>query len=159
MEIYGTNGNDTLTGTNARDEIIGRGGNDTLNGLSGNDELYGGAGNDILNGGAGNDELNGGSGADTFIYTAGRDTIERFASEDNIVLDPTLGISNFAALLATARTVDGGDSTLFNFGGGNTLRLEDVGSRNFRPISSGSPRLRHRLYPLFRVVKQRATIG
>ncbi len=126
MEIYGTNGNDLLTGTNTRNDIEGRAGDDTLLGMGGNDDLYGGAGDDILDGGAGDDEMNGGAGADLFRYSAGRDRIEGLTFEDRIEIASGFGIVDFAALMALARPAEGGDSTLFNFGNGNTLLIEDV---------------------------------
>ncbi|NUS70479.1 MAG: type I secretion C-terminal target domain-containing protein [Ensifer adhaerens] len=55
--IYGTSGNDTLTGGALDDTIIGRGGNDLINGGGGHDTLRGGGGNDRIDGGAGNDLL------------------------------------------------------------------------------------------------------
>ena len=35
-------------------------------------------------------------------------------------------MSNFDELLGMAQVVDGGDDILFDFGSGNTLRLEDT---------------------------------
>ncbi|KQY67684.1 hypothetical protein ASD52_34275 [Ensifer sp. Root142] len=55
--IYGTSGNDNLTGGALDDTIIGRGGNDVLSGGGGHDTLKGGAGNDTIDGGAGTDLL------------------------------------------------------------------------------------------------------
>lgn len=70
---FGTQGNDTLTGTAAADYLSGSGGDDSLSGLGGNDDLYGGSGSDTLVGGAGNDELNGGYGVgdDIFVFAPG----------------------------------------------------------------------------------------
>ncbi|GLK78210.1 hypothetical protein GCM10008171_34640 [Methylopila jiangsuensis] len=123
----GTSAADTLSGGAGHDEIDGLGGADKLYGRAGNDELDGGAGDDVLDGGAGNDELEGGSGRDLFVYGAGRDEIDDFSlGEDRIQLDSGLGVKSFSALMAKARAVDGGEDTLFDFGGGNTLLLEDV---------------------------------
>lgn len=61
-QLDGGNGNDTLTGSAARDVLIGGQGNDTLNG---------GAGDDLLRGGAGNDQLTGGAGHDVFRWSLG----------------------------------------------------------------------------------------
>jgi Ca2+-binding RTX toxin-like protein len=72
----GTNGNDTLIGSDSaediyglagNDTIFGRGGNDRLYGDDGNDFLYGDLGNDMLYGGNNDDELNGGGGDDYLI--------------------------------------------------------------------------------------------
>lgn len=60
----GTDGNDTLTGSDS-------GYVDVLNGGAGDDTLNGGSGNDVLNGGTGNDVLSGGTGNDTYVYNLG----------------------------------------------------------------------------------------
>jgi Ca2+-binding RTX toxin-like protein len=61
INLYGNDGNNTLTG-NAADNI--------LNGGAGVDTISGGAGNDTITGGADNDSLLGGDGNDTFVYTS-----------------------------------------------------------------------------------------
>ena len=55
-QIFGGDGNDTLTGGSANDLLFGQSGNDTLLGKGGNDQLFGGDGNDVLTGGAGDDQ-------------------------------------------------------------------------------------------------------
>ncbi|MEQ9726992.1 calcium-binding protein [Pseudomonas sp. WHRI 8822A] len=69
MDIQGTNGNDTLIGSDVADQISG---------LGGDDLLTGGAGSDTLSGGVGNDTLRGGQGADTYRFSrgGGRDVID-----------------------------------------------------------------------------------
>ncbi|MEW6740894.1 MAG: calcium-binding protein [Nitrospirota bacterium] len=66
--------------------IYGTGGNDILTGGTGDDRLYGDSGNDVLDGGAGNDTLNGGAGNDTYKFGRGSgvDTIADYhwASSD-----------------------------------------------------------------------------
>jgi Ca2+-binding RTX toxin-like protein len=47
----GTNGPDTLRGTNKADNLLGRGGNDILFALAGDDNLQGERGKDIVFGG------------------------------------------------------------------------------------------------------------
>src|ERR1700755_3270034 len=54
-QLFGGNGNDTLTGGSGIDELFDGAGNDTLQGKGGNDLLFGGDGNDTLIGGSGND--------------------------------------------------------------------------------------------------------
>jgi hypothetical protein len=71
--VIGTNGNDRLRATHARDVVCGLGGNDTIAGGTGGDVLDGGAGNDVLSGGGGNDTLTGGSGNDTLTGGTGAD--------------------------------------------------------------------------------------
>ncbi|MGH3871622.1 MAG: hypothetical protein ACRDSR_08935 [Pseudonocardiaceae bacterium] len=81
--ITGTNGNDTLNGTNGADVICGLGGNDTITGGNNNDTIYAGPGNDTIDGGNGadtiyagdgNDGVGGGNGADTIYGGPGNDT-------------------------------------------------------------------------------------
>jgi Ca2+-binding RTX toxin-like protein len=73
--LYGTAGNDTLSGADSYpNRLYGYGGNDFLAGGSQADALDGGAGGDILYGGAGNDTLDGGADNDTLSGDAGNDT-------------------------------------------------------------------------------------
>jgi hemolysin type calcium-binding protein len=62
--IAGTNGNDTLIGTNDRDTISGAAGDDYIAGLDARDSLYGDQGADEVHGNGGNDQLFPGQGAD-----------------------------------------------------------------------------------------------
>ncbi|MFI5895591.1 hypothetical protein ACIA5D_36405 [Actinoplanes sp. NPDC051513] len=109
--VIGTNGNDRLRATHAREVVCGLGGNDTLiggsgkdvldggpgtdtvsggpgtdilYGGSGNDKLAGGAGNDVVDGGAGNDRLDGGAGNDTLKGGAGNDSLNGGPGNDRI---------------------------------------------------------------------------
>ena len=81
-DIFGTVGNDVLTGTSegevicgfgGDDQLIGRGGNDVLRGGGGNDLLRGGGGSDVLLGHAGNDALYGGGQTDLLRGGSGHD--------------------------------------------------------------------------------------
>src|SRR5262249_44867052 len=70
IQVFGQGGNDTIAVNEANGampavNIFGGDGNDTITGGSGNDLLFGQAGNDIIRGGAGNDFLFGGDGNDT----------------------------------------------------------------------------------------------
>jgi len=134
-KIYGHGGNDRLSGDAGRDKLYGGSGhddlkggsgNDYLSGGSGNDDLEGGSGNDRLYGGSGRDELEGGSGRDTFVFRTGKTEIEDFRSgTDRIEIAKALDVSNFSQLKATARTADGGEDLVFDFGR-HELRLEDT---------------------------------
>lgn len=93
--LYGTAGNDTITGTSSPDMIYGypkdgfpeeEFGNDDLRGGSGNDWLYGGGGNDRLRGDDGGDHLLGGDGADTLEGGAGNDTYDGGTGNDVILV-------------------------------------------------------------------------
>ncbi|MCS3765091.1 VCBS domain-containing protein [Bradyrhizobium centrosematis] len=67
--VFGSLGDDVLSGGIGNDLIDGQDGNDRLNGGDGNDILFGGAGRDYLSGGSGDDILDGGPGFDRAVYT------------------------------------------------------------------------------------------
>lgn len=128
--LYGADYHDRLYGGNGNDRLYGGNGHDRLYGGNGTDYLFGGRHNDILNGHAGNDVLSGGSGRDTFIFKAGndQDRITDFnASYDTLQLSAEMlsGQSTAQAVLDAYASVQSGD-VVFDFGGGNTIRLEDV---------------------------------
>ena len=140
MSTTGTNGNDTLIGTNSNENISGGNGNDTifggggadvLSGDNGNDVVNGGAGNDNVSGGNGNDVLNGGSGSDllfgnngddTAVYVAvdnltAHDVYEGGNGTDTLVLKLTqtqLNEMNASTVFADFRAA-AGSSTAFDF--------------------------------------------
>ncbi len=125
-KLNGDSGNDKLYGGNGHDELDGGTGNDYLSGGAGNDELEGGAGNDRLNGGSGVNELEGGAGRDTFVFAKGKTEIDDFkAGYDTIEIAKSLGVSSFADLSKFARTADGGQDLVLDFGK-HELRLEDT---------------------------------
>jgi Ca2+-binding RTX toxin-like protein len=72
---FGTDGNDSVTGTGGIDLLFGLSGTDTLSGTGGNDLLCGGNGTDTLNGGDGDDFLDGQGGADTLNGGNDNDTL------------------------------------------------------------------------------------
>ncbi len=74
--IFGTSGNNVLTGTGANDFIDGEEGNDTLNGGNGSDFLNGEDGNDFHDGGNGDDIIDGEEGNDTLLGSAGNDFLD-----------------------------------------------------------------------------------
>ncbi|MGR3503493.1 calcium-binding protein [Pseudaestuariivita sp.] len=124
----GVNGQDTVFGLNGADRIVTRGGDDELYGNAGNDTLLGGAGADTLLGGAGDDNLNGGLGADVFVYGSGQDTISDFGiGADVIELDDALWTGTLSAedVVSSFASVQG-VRIVFDFGGGNTLTLENM---------------------------------
>jgi hypothetical protein len=94
------------------------------------DVLDGGAGHDALTGGAGNDTLIGGLGNDTFNFAPGfgHDRIVDFAggagSGDRIDISAFAGVDTLAEVLAHAR--QSGNDTVFDFGGGDVLVLDNV---------------------------------
>src|SRR3954453_14353415 len=126
MIITGSNGNDTINGTNLGDTISTGNGNDTVNGGSGNDVITGGNGNDVLNGGGGNDLIIGGNGNDTLNGGSGNDTL--IAGNGNDTLD------------------GGSGSDLLTAGGGNDILIyrasENVGSVDVYDGGDGQDTLR-----------------
>jgi Ca2+-binding RTX toxin-like protein len=70
-QLFGGDGNDTLTGGSGNDMLFGQSGNDILLGKGGNDLLFGGAGDDTLTGGAGDDQVFGQGGNDRMIWNPG----------------------------------------------------------------------------------------
>lgn len=71
----GTNGDDTLTGSEKRDFVLARAGDDTVSALAGSDLLFGQRGDDSLDGGDGRDYLWGGAGDDDLEGGAGPDSL------------------------------------------------------------------------------------
>jgi hypothetical protein len=92
----GTNGPDTLIGTNNADNLLGRGGNDILFSLNGRDNLLGGPGKDIVlgenerfNSSGGDKNLQGGPGNDIVVGGRGSDNVLGNAGNDFLVDGPT----------------------------------------------------------------------
>ena len=131
--IFGTSGNDTLTGSLDPDCIVGLAGNDSLNGGGGSDNIDGGAGNDTLfsvwEEAA---TLDGGAGTDTVSYKdypfevtvnlststfPGSDTVSNFESVTGSGLNDTLTGDGSANVLTGGR----GDDMLEGGDGGDRL--------------------------------------
>ena len=74
--IMGLAGNDIIHGGNSGDCLVGGDGNDTITGDNAKDTLIGGDGDDTLDGGNGKDDLDGGPGlGDVCIGGNGHDTM------------------------------------------------------------------------------------
>jgi len=141
INYAGTNvGTSNVTGNIGNDTLLGGTGADTLNGGIGADTISGAAGNDSLTAGEGQDTILGGTGADTIVLTettAARDTVQVAAGDSPATIAGTgtsgtitgydsvtgfnVGVTAAAkdlldlpgtAVLATAATVDGTNSTL-----------------------------------------------
>src|SRR3954447_19429791 len=97
--LFGGDGNDTLTGGSGNDLIFGQAGNDTLLGKGGNDLLFGGAGNDTLTGGTGDDQVFGEAGDDRMIWNPGEgsDLNEGGAGTDTVEVNGGNGAEAFTA--------------------------------------------------------------
>jgi Ca2+-binding RTX toxin-like protein len=108
----GTEGDDTLLGTDGADHleggpgddlIYGLGGNDWLDGGSGDDAVYGGSGADTLLGDTGDDLLDGGDGEDSLFGGDGHDSLHGGAGNDQLdggigddLLDGGIGVDRMA---------------------------------------------------------------
>lgn len=88
MEIlYGSPGNDTLTGGSVNSVIYGRDGDDVLIGGAGSDQLIGEAGDDVLDGGADRDELSGGAGRNQYLMSRGTGLDMAFGASLSVASD------------------------------------------------------------------------
>ncbi|WP_218030169.1 calcium-binding protein [Pseudonocardia hydrocarbonoxydans] len=74
--IFGTDGDDEITGSAASDCIVGGDGADDIRGGDGDDVLVGGPAADVLDGGRGADRLVGGAGSDELIGGPGTDRFD-----------------------------------------------------------------------------------
>ncbi len=72
--LFGGDGNDTLTSGSGGDQLFGQSGNDTLLGRGGVDQLFGGSDNDTLTGGDADDQAFGQGGNDRMVWNPGDDT-------------------------------------------------------------------------------------
>lgn len=136
--LYGQRGHDTLTGGNGRDTMDGGGGHDTLidnqqTGIYGNDVMLGGNGNDIFQIRGGDDTISGQADADTFIFIGNQienDVVTDYeVGTDALHLDDALwggGLTEAEVINQYGTVIDG--DLVFDFGGGNSIVLEGVGS-------------------------------
>jgi len=83
-DIYGTNGDDIITGDIGKDVIYGFGGDDIIYSFSGSDQVYAGAGEDYVDAGSGTDIIVAGLGNDTVYGSNGSDFI--YGNEGNDTL-------------------------------------------------------------------------
>lgn len=129
-DARGSEFDDILTGSGARNWLEGGDGNDRLSGLNGDDTLEGGRGRDVLIGGGGNDILSGGTQADRFIFAGafGNDTIVDFQANlkaEKINLAGVSTIVSFADLRNNHLTNVNGTAVIDD-GLGNTITLEGL---------------------------------
>ena len=136
--IYGSIGNDNLSGSYGSDILWGDDGNDVINAGAGNDHIYGGTGDDILNGGAGNDtyyiEADHGNdliidkeGDNKIIFADGLSMDDYDMSVDarkGFVLthketEETIGLRDFITNPLNYDFISGNESVTDNIGGGS----------------------------------------
>jgi Ca2+-binding RTX toxin-like protein len=138
--LFGSNFNDTLTGTSTANQLHGGEGNDVIKGGGGDDFLDGGNGNDIiqsggfgtstLDGGAGDDTFKGAGGSDTIIGGAGSDTVDYSSRTSGVTVtlgDPIpywAGIPTQHGAFISIENLTGsqGQDVLVGDGGSNVLR-------------------------------------
>jgi Ca2+-binding RTX toxin-like protein len=103
--LFGGDGNDTMTGGSGADMLFGQSGNDTLLGKGGADLLFGGSGNDVLTGGDGDDQMFGEAGNDRMIWNPGDDSdlMEGGAGEDTAEINGGNGAETFTITANGAR--------------------------------------------------------
>ena len=133
--LTGSAGRNDLSGGGGSDVLAGAGGNDTLRGGDGADVLRGSDGNDRLNGNAGADQLSGGKGADVFLFVngSGADVVTDFSmgQGDRLALAEALWEGELTDRQVIARYAEvTANGVLFDFGDGDTLLLQGVGSLN-----------------------------
>jgi len=126
--LYGTAGNDRLSGAGENDILFGHGGGDTLFGAAGADALYGGTGNDTLYGEAGNDTYFSGEAGDRIFeaFGGGIDEVRAWTTHgladhvENLTLF-TPGTTGYGNALDNRLVAAEGDEVLFGHGGSDTL--------------------------------------
>jgi hemolysin type calcium-binding protein len=100
-DLYGSPGNDVLTGDVRANYLYGRQGNDSIDGSDGNDVIVGGDGDDgALYGGIGDDAIQPGDGADTMnggVETAVGDTLKYNDATGSVFADLATGLTGGAA--------------------------------------------------------------
>ncbi|MDA5564967.1 Ig-like domain repeat protein, partial [Cobetia sp. MMG027] len=101
VNLYGLDGDDTLTGGS---------GNDLIRGGDGDDILVGGSGDDLLFGEAGDNSFDGGLGDDTIVTSTLTFDIDGGLGTDTVQFDGTGESIDLSALLAT----DSGTSEMLN---------------------------------------------
>lgn len=139
--INGGLGDDQLSGFNGDDIIHGGGGMDTLIGGNGYDELHGDAGNDILDGGAQDDLIFGEAGNDTIIIAAnpGFDTIDGGTGFDTILADDGVKTIKFASFTnIEAISWDGAHlAQILGTSGNDTFDFTNVALTGIKLIDGG----------------------
>jgi len=124
--LGGGRGNDILNGDEGEDSLRGDDGNDILNGGDDNDFLFGGSGDDTLNGGAGDDELQGNSGQDTLDGGAGNDDIRTRGGTDTLIGGEGDDIIRVELLQGNTTGEEG--ATVFGGAGSDTLLYQAGGT-------------------------------
>jgi Ca2+-binding RTX toxin-like protein len=91
--VEGDEGNDVVCAHDGNDRVEGGSGIDVVNGNQGDDNVQGGEGDDVVRGGKGNDRVMGGEGNDAVYGDLGFDELTGGGGEDTFVLRAEFEIS------------------------------------------------------------------
>ena len=139
-KLTGSGARDTLDGGDGHDRLWGSGGGDLADGGAGNDQAYGQRGNDTLFGGLGNDTLNGGKGKDQMDGGVGIDAASYDRASGGVQVELWSGLGKIGEakgdVLTGIEALIGSDfnDKLTGDGAANTL---DGGSGHDRLWASG----------------------
>ncbi|MBI5780046.1 MAG: putative Ig domain-containing protein [Rhodocyclales bacterium] len=143
--LYGSPGEDALSGTEKDSTLYGREGNDVLTGGAGSDQIYGEAGDDVLDGGADRDWLYGGEGNNTYVVAPGMGLDNALGASlavanDTVVFAPGIRPEDVSVQLGDASwSGQAGDVGYYNLVigiGGNDALV--VGSDNWDDLGRGA---------------------
>ena len=145
MLLYGTPGEDFLSGGSGDDRIYGYAGPDHLHGYTGDDFIFGGDGPDEIKGGVGNDTLYGGAGKDRLWGGKGADYVHGGDGNDKIVGhfdgDIIIGGKGADAMRFAFSTESGHAGASLRMDSADKLFLQDIDAYHVGPISQRGDRL------------------
>ena len=124
--IYSGEGADIVYAGQGDDVVFGGLGNDFIGGQRGDDIIFGGAGDDIIYGATGNDSIEGGLGNDVIYGAVGADTIYGGASND-MILGGEDSDKLFGGIGVDFVSGENGDDVIYGGAGADTL-LGGIGS-------------------------------
>ena len=140
----GTDGDDTITGTDLSDALFGGAGNDIINGGQGSDAIFGEDGNDNLTGGDGSDSVNGGAGNDVIAFDLsdlldggpGDDTLNFTGSNEslNLTTTPDTQITSFEIIDLTGS----GSNNVLTVSAAEIITLSDTDILRVNGVSTDS---------------------
>ncbi|MEI2703546.1 MAG: calcium-binding protein [Baekduia sp.] len=93
--VYGSRGNNTITGNERANQIGGGYGVDLIDGKGGDDTVWGSEGNDTVGGGEGDDALYGDEGADRLDGAGGADYVFARDDERDTLIDCGTGSADY----------------------------------------------------------------
>lgn len=146
--FYGSERDDTISGSSRVDWIWGLEGNDIIRGYNGNDSIEGGAGNDVVYGGRGDDYLKDTEGGCQLYGEGGKDYL--FGMQGVVTLIGGAGNDLVSAALATGLfdggsgndrislgTLDGGVASIMGGTGDDIIVLQSAAGNQNLYIDAG----------------------